>query len=204
MVQQQRDMARVEIPDNELIGKALSGDQSAYSTLMERHREGLLMYVNELIGNLKNKEGMLEFAEEPQDIVQEAFHKAFQALESYNPQYKFTTWLYNITKNVAIDFSRKRKISIGASITPDNIHNLANIGGGIKNSPEDKLISNQEYDSLIAKINSLDEKYRLPAKLCFINEYAYNEIAQELNLELNTVKTRIKRARELLQKMDIR
>lgn len=200
----QREATRMEITDNELIARALSGEQSAYSILMERHRDGLILYVGEFINTLKSQDGTNELAEEPQDIVQVAFHKAFQGLESYDPQYKFTTWLYNIAKNVAIDFSRKRKISIGASITPDNAHNLANIGGGIKNSPEDKMISTQEYDSLIAKIESLEEKYRLPAKLCFIKEYAYNEIAQELNLELNTVKTRIRRARELLQKMDIR
>lgn len=190
--------------DKELIDKALSGDQSAYSQLMERHREGLVLYVGEILNSFKNSDGVLEFAEEPQDIVQEAFQKAFAALESYDPKYKFNTWLYNIARNIAIDYSRKRKISISAGSATDNAQNLANIGRGIKNSPEDKLISTQEYDSLIAKIESLDEKYRLPAKLCFINEYAYNEIAQELNLRLNTVKTRIKRARELLQKMDIK
>ena len=57
------------------------------------------------------------------------------------------------------------------------------------------------YKNLIKLINSLEEKYRKPAELRFIKEYAYDEIAQELNLELNTVKTRLKRAKELLKKM---
>ena len=117
------------------------------------------------------------------------------------PQYKFSTWLFNIAKNIAIDYARKRKITIGANLTPDNIHNLANIGSGIKNSPEDKLISSQEYSTLIRKINSLEPKYREPATLRFIKEYEYNEIAQELNLGLNTVKTRLKRAKEMLKNM---
>ena len=185
----------------ELISSAIAGDQSAYTHLMQKHKEGLTLYVQEFIGTLKNSDGIIELAEEPQDIVQEAFHKAFQALPTYNPQYKFTTWLYNIARNIAIDYTRKRKISIGANLTPDNLKDIANIGSGIKNSPEDKLISSQEYRTLIEMIDSLDEKYRKPAILRFLREYEYNEIAQELNLELNTVKTRLKRAKELLKKM---
>lgn len=185
----------------ELISSAIAGDQSAYTLLMQKHKEGLTLYVQEFIGTLKNSDGIIELAEEPQDIVQEAFHKAFQALPTYNPQYKFSTWLYNIARNIAIDYTRKRKISIGANLTPDNLKDIANIGSGIKNSPEDKLISSQEYRTLIEMIESLEEKYRKPAILRFIREYEYNEIAQELNLELNTVKTRLKRAKEMLKKM---
>ena len=194
-----REHTKTEASDAQLVSAALEGDQGAYTLLMERHKDPLRLYVNEFIMHLKNSDGIIELAEEPQDIVQEAFQKAFQALPSYNPQYKFSTWLFNIARNIAIDYSRKRKISIGANITPDNFHSLANIGSGIRNSPEDKMISSQEYRTLIEIISSLDEKYREPAILRFIKEYEYNEIAQELNLELNTVKTRIKRAKELLQ-----
>ena len=190
-----------DTPDTGLITSALSGDQNAYTLLMLKYKEGVTLYVNEFIGTLKNTDGIIELAEEPQDIVQEAFHKAFQALPTYNPQYKFSTWLYNIARNIAIDYARKRKISIGANLTPDNLKDIANIGSGIKNSPEDKLISSQEYRTLIEMIESLEEKYRKPAILRFIREYEYNEIAQELNLELNTVKTRLKRAKEMLKKM---
>ena len=193
-----REHTKTEASDAQLVSAALEGDQSAYTLLMERHKDPLRLYVNEFIMHLKNSDGIIELAEEPQDIVQEAFQKAFQALPSYNPQYKFSTWLFNIARNIAIDYGRKRKISIGANITPDNFHSLANIGSGIRNSPEDKMISSQEYRTLIEIISSLDEKYREPAILRFIKEYEYNEIAQELNLELNTVKTRIKRAKELL------
>ena len=194
-----REHTRTEASDAQLVSSALEGYQSAYTLLMERHKEPLRLYVNEFIVHLKNSEGIIELAEEPQDIVQEAFQKAFQALPSYNPQYKFSTWLFNIARNIAIDYARKRKISIGGNITPDSFQTLANIGSGIRNSPEDKMISSQEYRSLIEIISSLDEKYREPAILRFIKEYEYNEIAQELNLELNTVKTRIRRAKELLQ-----
>ena len=196
-----REHTKTEASDAQLVSAALEGDQGAYTLLMERHKDPLRLYVNEFIMHLKNSDGIIELAEEPQDIVQEAFQKAFQALPSYNPQYKFSTWLFNIARNIAIDYGRKRKISIGANITPDNFHSLANIGSGIRNSPEDKMISSQEYRTLIEIISSLDEKYREPAILRFIKEYEYNEIAQELNLELNTVKTRLKRAKDMLKKM---
>lgn len=197
-----KGLLKRDLPDKLLINAALEGDQTAYSLLVQKYKEGLTLYVNELVANLKNSEGIIELAEEPQDIVQEAFHKAFQSLDTYSPQYRFSTWLFNIAKNTAIDYARKRKISIGANLSQENLHGLANIGAGIKNSPEDKLISSQEYNTLIGMINSLDEKYRQPAILRFIKEYEYNEIAQELNLELNTVKTRLKRAKELLKKMN--
>lgn len=199
---QHKESGRQDAPDTVLIGSALAGDQSAYTLLMNRYKEGLILYVHEFIDTLRNQEGIIELAEEPQDIVQEAFHKAFQSLETYNPQYKFSTWLYNIARNTAIDYTRKRKISIGANLSPENLKDFANIGGGIKNSPEDKLISSQEYRNLIGMIDSLDVKYREPARLRFLKEYEYNEIAQELNLELNTVKTRLKRAKEILKKMN--
>ena len=195
-----KEQSIAEATDQQLIQEALAGNQAAYTLLVQRHREPLWLYVNEFIGHLKNSEGIIELAEEPQDIVQEAFQKAFQALPTYNPQYKFSTWLFNIARNIAIDYTRKRKISIGSSLAPDSTHSLANIGSGIRNSPEDKLISSQEYRSLIEMINALDEKYREPAILRFIKEYEYNEIAQELNLELNTVKTRLKRAKEILKR----
>ena len=193
---------RQETPDIKLIESALQGEQTAFTLLMERHKEGLVLYVTDLLATFKNSDGIIEFAEEPQDIVQEAFHKAFQSLNCYNPQYRFSTWLYNIARNIAIDYARKRKISIGGNFAGETAQNLANIGSGIKNSPEDKLISTQEYNSLIAMIGSLPEKYRQPAIMRFIREYEYNEIAQELNLELNTVKTRLKRAKDLLKKMN--
>lgn len=192
----------MENSDLQLIHAALLGEQSAYTSLVQKYQESLSVYISEILGSLKSGDGGMELAEEPQDIVQEAFNRAFQSLESYNPKYKFSTWLFNIARNIAIDYTRKRKITIGANLTPDNLKDFANIGGGIKNSPEDKLISLQEYRSLIAMIESLDEKYREPARLRFLNEYEYNEIAQELNLELNTVRTRLKRAREILKKMN--
>lgn len=192
----------ISMGDEQLIERALKGEQSAYTLLVNKYSKGLTLFVQDYIKSIKAQD--VEFAEEAQDIVQETFQKAFTSLKGYNPEYHFSTWLYSIAKNITIDYSRKRKISIGEhSNNTDNFNKIANIGEGIKNSPEDKMISSQEYMNLIKLINSLDEKYRKPAELRFIKEYAYDEIAQELNLELNTVKTRIKRAKEMLKKHNL-
>lgn len=185
-----------KLTDRELVLMAKQGRQQAFTILTERYGKGLLAHIAELLSGNNN---MVEMAEGPEDICQEAFHKAFAHIEDYNPQYEFSTWLYNIGKNTAIDYSRKRKIAIEAGLSTDKAAGIANYGN-MKNSPEDKMISLQEYSILIGHIEELDEKYREIAQMRFINEYAYEEIAQKLDIPLNTVRTRLKRAKEILAK----
>lgn len=177
----------VDKSDIELVNDALMGRQSGYTMLVDRYQKSLTLFVAEYLDSIKAKNSSACIAEEPQDLVQETFHKAFINLSMYKPEYQFSTWLFAIAKNLIIDYSRKRSVPIVESHIAE-----------IKNSPEDKLISYQEAKSLIDKINSLEEPYRRVAQLRFIYEYAYIEIAQELGLTINTVKTRIKRAKEKL------
>ncbi|MEG1692103.1 MAG: sigma-70 family RNA polymerase sigma factor [Bacteroidales bacterium] len=190
-----------KLTDRELIVAAQQGRQEAYTVLLERYRKGLYMFVQEFLSGIKNNDGSIEMAEEPQDICQEAFQKAFQSLDKYNPKYEFSTWIFNIARNIAIDYSRKRKIAIGAKISHENTGEIINILDGVRNSPEEKLISAQEYKKLIKHIDNLNDKYRTIARMRFIKEYAYDEIALELHLQINTVKTRVKRAKEQLMKL---
>ena len=98
-----------KLTDRELVCLARQGCQKAFTLLSERYSRGLLAHIAEYLSG--NNANSTEMAEEPQDICQEAFHKAFTHINDYNPQYEFSTWLYNIGKNTAIDYSRKRKIS---------------------------------------------------------------------------------------------
>ncbi len=184
--------------ERNIILRAKKGDSSAFSYLMQKYEKGLEIYVSNLLSEISTGYNALEQAEEPKDICQEAFHRAFNNIESFNLDYEFSTWLFNIAKNITIDYARKRKLPI-TSKDNDDIHSTnINIGGGVKNSPEDLLITNQEYGRLIEIIEGLDEKYKEVAKLRFIKEYAYDEIAAETGLEINTVRTRIRRAKEQL------
>ena len=183
-----------KLTDRELVLMAQQGIQKAFTILSERHGRGLLSYIAESLSGKTS-----EMAEEPEDICQEAFNKAFTHIDEYDPKYEFSTWLYNIGKNTAIDYTRKRKIAIEAGLSAEKATGIANYGSP-KNSPEDKMISNQEYSILLKYIEELDSKYREIAKMRFIQEYAYEEIAQKLNIPLNTIKTRLKRAKESLAK----
>ena len=187
-----------KLPDREIIRLALNGEPLAYSALTERYRNGVISHINELIGTA---EGENETAEEPEDICQEAFQWAFSRLKDYNPQYEFSTWIYTIAKNIAIDYSRKRKIVLASGMTADkkNERQAKNVAGST--SPEEKMISDQEYSLLIEHIENLPEGYRQIAIMRFIKEYEYQEIAQKLNMPVNSVKTKLRRAKILLSKL---
>lgn len=184
--------------EKDIIKKAQNGDSSAFSYLMQKYEKGLNIYVTNLVCEISIAANNTEQAEEPKDICQEAFHKAFHNISTYNPNYEFSTWLFNIAKNIAIDYSRKKKLPVKNKGNDDSHSISINIGDGIKNSPEDLLIKSQEYKRLLEIIDNLDDKYKEIARLRFIKEYAYDEIAAETGLEINTVRTRIKRAKEQL------
>lgn len=186
------------LTDRELVQRAKEGEQRAFALLMERYGKGLAVHIGEYMANCRSC-GM-ELAEEPEDICQEAFHKAFAGIKGYNEQYEFSTWLYTIGKNCVIDYTRKRRLQVDAGITPDVGDSLSNYGGEMENSPEDEMISNQEYSILLKYITELGDKYRNVAMMRFINELAYEEIAQKLDIPINTVRTRLKRAKEMLVK----
>ena len=186
------------LTDRELVALARNGEQRAFTILMERYGKGLMFHMGEYMASCSNSGA--EMAEEPEDLCQEAFQKAFAGLESYNPQYEFSTWLYTIGKNCVIEYIRKRKLIVEAGIGGEGNSGISNYGDGLENSPEDDMISSQEYSILLNHIEELDEKYCDVAKMRFINELAYEEIAQKLDLPLNTVRTRLKRAKEMLVK----
>ncbi len=172
----------VEISDEELVKRAVDGgDQTAYTILHTRYKAQLEAFVREMLASC---------AEDSADITQIALYKAFSSLEMYNPSYKFSTWLYNIAKNTVIDSLRKQKANIEHGFY------------GVSKSPEDEYISMQSFSEIINRIDSLDPKYREVAKLRFVKELAYDEIAVLTGLPINTVRTRIRRAKELLKDLE--
>ncbi len=178
--------------DKKLITSALAGDQEAYRALMNRHRPAIFHIIFKIVRD----------QEATADLVQETFMKAFASLATYRAEYKFSTWLYRIGANCAIDFLRKRKIktlSLDAPAetadgqieieVPDNSYN-----------PERDLEEREKRVSINEAINSLPEKYRIVIVYRHKDNKSYEEIAEVLNIPLGTVKARIFRARELLKK----
>ena len=176
-----------KLDDSSLVELALQRDQGAFALLLEKYRSSLMARVLKYVS-------VVEYAE---DICQRSFEKAFMNIDRYNAQYAFSTWLYNIAQNEAIDHIRRSRTSIN-SVPISEEHEALDVLAGT--TPEEEFIIDQAVSNLLSGIQSLRESYRQVAELRFIKDYAYEDIARELNLPLGTVKTRINRARKQLEK----
>lgn len=175
--------------EQEMVLKAVAGDTGAFSELASRYTEPLRLYIQSICAN----------ATDAEDICQESLRKAFLSIRQYNPEYLFKTWIFSIARNTAIDHLRRKSsyTTVKLGETDEPVEEL----NEIELSPEDSMIDGQSYDLFIHSIMSLPEKYRKVAELRLLHDYAYQEIADELSLPLNTVRTRIRRAKALLEKM---
>ncbi|MFA7115738.1 MAG: sigma-70 family RNA polymerase sigma factor [Bacteroidales bacterium] len=172
--------------DNELVTKALGKDEDAYATLVNRYQESIIKFVSHFIYTPQDAE----------DIAITSLYRAYIYLDRFNPKFKFSTWLFSIARNTAIDQYRK-KINASSLFIGENAQGMDFIEDPV-GSPEDNLIGEQLMSHIMDQIEELGDNYRDIAKLRFIQDLAYEEIAQELNLSLSTVKTRIHRARKIL------
>lgn len=176
--------------DKELISEALKNHQDAYSMLVDKYRDSVFAFV----------QGFITQSQDVEDICLETFDKAFRNLHSYDPKWAFSTWLFTIAQNTALDYHRKMRTNFSPL---NNIEALeGNIGAvDLAQSPEESMITHQSFEELMRAIRLLDIKYRRVAELRYIHEFAYEEIAKDLGLPLNTVKTRISRAKKLLNNL---
>lgn len=179
--------------DKLLIESALGGNQGAYKELMERHRSAIYHIILKIV---RDREAV-------EDLVQETFMKAFASLATYRSEYKFSTWLYRIAANAAIDFLRKKRLKTLSLDAP--VNSSDNDIGGIdipdySYSPEREIEEREKRMSINEAIDSLPEKYRLVIVYRHKDDKSYDEIAEALDIPIGTVKARIFRARELLKK----
>ncbi len=182
-----------ELTDKELVDLALEQNQAAFIVLYTRYIAGVKSHISRYISLTEDKE----------DVALESFQKAFSQIASYNPEYKFSTWLYRIARNTALDhISRKdrEKSNMPTTSISETISELNDIPAAMHN-PEEDIINQQEYDKWLANIEKLKDDYRTVAKMNLIDHFGYKEIAEELDLPINTVKTKIRRAKATLLKM---
>lgn len=182
----------MDIPDSKLIKQALGGDQHAYAAILERYKGPISSLIFRMVKN----------REETEDLVQEAFIKAFKSLDSFNEQYAFSTWLYKIAVNNCIDYFRKKRLRVYSLDKPMESNNgeLHREFPDTSFAPDRALLSSEKSNMIQQAIDSLPEKYRLSIILRHNEEKTYEEIAQIMDIPLGTVKARIFRAREMLKK----
>lgn len=178
--------------DFAIIRRAIGGEQPAYNQLMSRYQSQIfsLMY------------RMVHSRAEAEDLVQEAFMKAFVSLSHFNFEYAFSTWLYKIATNNCIDHLRKKKLNMMSIDTPVSYKDTEyHIELPDLTYYPDKDVIRREHSQIIQKaIDDLPEKYKRVILLRHSEELSYEEIAKILRIPIGTVKARLFRAREMLNK----
>ena len=181
------------LSDIDLVRLAAEQNQVAYIVLYTRYNVGVKSHISRYVVQ----------KEDIEDICLESFQKAFSQIGSYNPEYKFSTWLYRIARNTAFDhLSRhdREKNNMPTTSLNDDITELKELPATMHN-PEEDIINQQEYDKWLTNIEKLKEDYKVVAKMNLIDNFGYKEIADALDMPINTVKTKIRRAKAQLLKM---
>ncbi len=168
------------------------GDQRAYAELLQRYRESVFYMMLKMCNNKDDAE----------DLTIEAFGRAFKKLEQYSPDYAFSTWLFKIASNNAIDFIRRKKQKYSISIDHKNDHaDQSDHAQNLKSSvldPEEHFIRKQKIESVRLLVDNLKPKYKEMIELFYFQEMSHEEISNKLNLPIGTIKAQLFRARELL------
>ncbi|MBN1413818.1 MAG: sigma-70 family RNA polymerase sigma factor [Bacteroidales bacterium] len=172
-----------------LVQRAVSGDQRAFAELMGRYRDAIYYMLLKMVNN----------ASDAEDLTIEAFGKAFKNIMQYAPNYAFSTWLFKIATNNCIDFIRKKKANHVSLNHNDEEHEKASMDiQAPVMDPEETLINEQKIKLMRSVVSKLKPRYRKLIELRYFNELSYEEIAEELELPIGTVKAQLFRARELL------
>jgi len=179
--------------DCELVRQALDkGDQKAYADLMNNYRDSLYYMLLKMTNDPTDAD----------DLTIEAFGKAFKNLDSYTPDYAFSTWLFKIATNNCIDFIRKKKrMNFTVAKSYDNEAEPQEIAKNLPSGtldPEEKFIESQKIKLMRDVVEKLKPHYRKLVELRYFSEYSYEEISIEMNLPIGTVKAQLFRAREFL------
>ena len=180
------------VPDDRTLAlEAARGRETAFRELLNRYERPVFSLIYRMVRDRSLAE----------DLAQDAFIRAFNAIGSYNPGYKFSSWMFKIAHNLTIDHLRKRRldtISIHGSPHAVTADEQARTSLVLESSEErpDAYVENLELGSQIeAAIGKLRPEYRAVTLLRHVEGYSYQEIADILEIPLGTVKTYIHRAR---------
>lgn len=176
--------------DFNVVSRAKEGDQKAYAELMQRYKDSIYFMALKMVNN----------KDDAMDLTVETFAKAFENLEKYKPEFAFSTWLFRIATNNCIDFIRKRRlnvVSLNTLTDQDGEERQLEVRSENLN-PEESSIKKQENEKLKNIVDQLPSRYRTLIILRYFEEQSYEEIAQQLDLPLGTVKAQLFRARDLL------
>jgi RNA polymerase sigma-70 factor (ECF subfamily) len=176
--------------DLELITRFKRGDTSAFGEIVLRHQDKIYNLCRHMLGS----------ASDAEDAAQDVFLKAYQALRKFQPEASLYTWLYRIATNTCIDYKKK---PIFESLFGDSGEGERLVHDRASDAPSpEKLYQSKQIDKALQEsLGKLSPKLRAIIILKEIDELSYEEISEALEISMGTVKSRIARAREELQKL---
>lgn len=183
--------AEATITDEQLVAAILAGDQDRFGDLVERYQGRLVNYLFRLLRNV----------DEAHELAQDVFLKVYQALDRFDPSYRFSTWVFRVAQNAAIDQIRKRRLRFVPLGRPDDgegelpERELPSEDRG----PYSELRNRERGEAIQAAIDALPWEYRELIVLRHFGELSYEEIAQLKQMPLGTVKNKLFRGRQTLK-----
>lgn len=180
---------------DDLVRQAVAGDGRAFTSLWDENIAAVKQY---LLGNFHQMDDFLL-----DDICSRSFEKAFRTIDTYDAaKAQFRTWLTTIARNTAIDVLQKeRRMGENVQSIDGETQQIVNTTPDIMDSPIDVIIKNENQEKMEAGIEGLPDLYRDIAKMRLIDGMQYEEIAEKLEIPLNTVRTRIRRAKDQLERL---
>jgi len=183
--------------DRALAALAAQGREGAFREILRRYERPVFSLVYRMVRDRTLAE----------DLAQEAFIRAFNAISSYDPTYKFSSWLFKIANNHTIDYLRKRKldtVSIHGAPSASSAEEVSRTSITLESREEqpDAYVESRELGGMMEEaIGQLRPEYRSVILLRHVEGYAYEEIAEAMDLPLGTVKTYLHRARNELKEI---
>jgi len=184
-------------PINDLVRQAVAGNGTAFTALWDLHIDSLRLYVKNWLKNLDDLY--------VDDICSRSFEKAFRQIGSYDPsKSQFITWLRTIAHNTALDLLEQEGRVHGQIVSIDDFSRQSMVAEMLPDqmdSPLESIIRDEDQVETEGYVDKLPALYREVARKRLIEGLQYKEIAQETGLELNTVRTRIRRAKAIIDRM---
>jgi RNA polymerase sigma-70 factor (ECF subfamily) len=190
-------MGYLDMPEKELVQRAVAGDQMAYRAIYQLHEKAIRGRVS----------GYFKWKADVDDVVSESFQKAFTNLPNFDTERELRPWLSTIATHTALDhlasIKREDQKKEGIKLTASG-ESSEGQGPITDVDPEEEIINGENHERLMAFIEELSPLYKEVMVKYMIEELEYEEIAKELKLELNTVRTRIRRGKQQLAEMMLR
>jgi RNA polymerase sigma-70 factor (ECF subfamily) len=184
-------------PDVRLMLQVRDGDAAAFTELVLRYQNRLLTVLEHLVGN----------REQAEDLAQEVFVRVFKARQRYEPEAKFSTWLFTIANNIASNAlrsrNRRREVGVpegnGSDSTPLSLEQLAKATSGAQ--PTRRLDKAEQAEMVRSAVAALSERQRLALLLAKFEGMSYQDIAQTMGLSVQAIKSLLSRARVNLKEI---